>query len=55
MLLVPQKIGRNITFETMMKGMKSVMPQAAALGVTTDEMFASFGVLTYMGEDSAKR
>jgi TP901 family phage tail tape measure protein len=54
MLLVTQKLGRNITFETMRKGMKSVMPQAAALNISTGEMFSSFAVLTSMGEDSAK-
>jgi hypothetical protein len=54
MLLVTQKLGRNITFEQMAKGMKSVMPQAAALNISTGEMFSSFATLTSMGEDSTK-
>jgi TP901 family phage tail tape measure protein len=54
MLLVTQKFGRNITFEQMAKGMKSVMPEAAALNITTGEMFSSFATLTSMGEDSTK-
>jgi TP901 family phage tail tape measure protein len=54
MLLVTQKLGKNITFESMAKGMKSVMPQAAALNISTGEMFSSFATLTSMGEDSTK-
>jgi hypothetical protein len=38
----------------MAKGMKSVMPQAAALNISTGEMFSSFATLTSMGEDSTK-
>jgi TP901 family phage tail tape measure protein len=54
MLLVTQKLGRNITFEQMAKGMKSVVPEAAALNISTGELFSSFATLTSMGEDSTK-